>query len=454
MPGYSYRLLLSFFFFMALFSCKKDSAEKEEILTADAKMKDSAMAYIHEAYLWYDQIPANFNPRSFANLNNLMTGIRQYSREPGFPNPVDRFSFAVEKEVWDDVSVGSSKDFGLGIFFVNDSELRVRYVERNSPAEKAGIKRGWRITHINNISNISTSNAADIIQAVYINQSISRLDLVRHDGTLGTYTLEAAEYYSDPILLDSIYSGGGKKAGYLVFNSFLGDKEKISQSFINIFNRYAAEGIKEMILDLRYNGGGFGSVQEEFSNFLVPSAANGKLMMRLQYNKKLERFNESINFQKKGNLELNRLYVIVSSSTASASEYLINNLDPHIQIIILGPSASYGKPVGFWPIPVGQQYIFPVSSRGVNSRGEGNYFNGFQPVRQTADAINKNWGDATDPSLAAALQHIQTGSFGIVRSDPRILESRSVAKDLSNSRIESRYFKGTVIDGKAGLMVR
>jgi C-terminal processing protease CtpA/Prc len=376
-------------------------------------------------------------------LDNLMTGIRPYSTEPGFNAPVDRFSFAIEKEIWDDVSSGTSKNLGLNIFFPTDGDLRIRYVERNSPAEKAGVKRGWRITRINNITNISASNASEIIQAVYVNQSIT-LSVVRNDGTLGNYGFDAESYYSDPIILDSIYRNGAKKTGYLVFNSFLGEPQKIAQSFSQIFTRFSSEGVSDLILDLRYNGGGFVSVKEELANWLVPVSANGKLMMRQQYNNNLRQFNKSLDFNKKGNLNLNTLYVIVSSSTASASELLINSLTPHMQVIILGPSASYGKPVGYFPIPVGNEYIFPVSFRTVNSRGEGNYFNGFIPARQTADFMDKDWGNVNDLSLAGALTHSQTGSFGVLRPGTSILSSLSAETNACNRWIESRTFKGMV----------
>jgi carboxyl-terminal processing protease len=445
----SFALLLMFAF---SFSCKKDTQKNEEELTPQAKINDSAMAYIREAYLWYEQVPSSFSGRSFSNLENLMTSIRQFSREPGFANPVDRFSFAIEKEVWDNVSTGSSKDFGLGIFFPTEGDLRIRYVERNSPAEKAGIKRGWRITRINNITNISTTNAAEIVQAVYVFSSIT-LTVVRNDGTIGNYGLDAADYYADPILLDSIYRDGAKKTGYLVFNSFLGDRAQVGQSFNQIFTKYGAEGVTDMVLDLRYNGGGFVSVKEELANWLAPAQANGQLMMRQQFNKNLQQFNESINFQKKGNLALNRLFVIVSASTASASELLVNNLTPHMQVIILGPSPSNGKPVGYFPIPVGKEYIFPVSFRSVNSRGEGNYFNGFQPARQTVDAMDRDWGDTNDPSLAAALRFIQTGSFGALRPEPRILTGVSAEVMKCNAWIESRNFKGAVVDMKRPIVL-
>lgn len=438
------KILLGIGMVTILLACKKDKNGDDTNISPQARLNDSAIAIVKEAYLWHTQVPANFNARNFTSLDNLMTAIRQYSVEPGFSAPVDRFSFAIEQEVWDDVSSGSAKDFGLGIFFPSDGDLRVRFVERNSPAYLAGIKRGWKITRINNITNITASNANEIVNAVYGGSQSVALTLVKQNGESATFNLNAAEYYSDPILMDSIYREGAKKTGYLVFNSFLGDPQKIAQSFSQIFNRFSSEGVSDLVLDLRYNGGGFVSVKQDLANWIVPAAANGQLMMRQQFNNNLRQFNETLNFQKKGNLAIGKLYVIVSSSTASASELLINSLTPHMQVIILGPSASYGKPVGYFPIPVGKEYIFPVSFRSVNSLGEGNYFNGFIPARQTPDPMDRDWGNSGDPSLSAALKHSQTGSFGVIRPGTSILSSLSTETKSCNRWIESRSFKGMV----------
>ena len=158
-------------FFMG--SCKKDNVNSNPTPPAPPvvvdKIKDTTILYARDIYLWNTQIPASFNAQSYSDPNAIMEAIRSYSNEPGFSAPVDRWSFAVKKSEWDNASSGISKDFGFNIFFRSNTtdDLRVRFVEVASPAGKAGIKRGWRITKINGNTNMTTSNA-DFIVMVFM----------------------------------------------------------------------------------------------------------------------------------------------------------------------------------------------------------------------------------------------------------------------------------------------
>ena len=82
--------------------------------------------------------------KSYSGPEEIMEAIRQYSNEPGFSEPVDHYSFAMNQHEWDNLSNGIISDFGLNAFFFTDTDLRVRMVEEESPAGKAGIKRGWK----------------------------------------------------------------------------------------------------------------------------------------------------------------------------------------------------------------------------------------------------------------------------------------------------------------------
>ena len=407
-------------------------------------VKDSALLYARDIYLWYNQIPASFKPRTYADPDAIMKGIRPFSIEPGFTSAVDRWSFAAKQKDWDNVSAGIQQDFGMYVFFMQEGDLRVRFVEKNSPADKAGIRRGWKFTRINSLSNITTSSANAIVQAVYYS-STGSFGFQKPDGSTADVTLNAATYTSDPVLLDSVYTAGSKKVGYMVFNSFLGDTTSIYSSFTRIFNKFASNGVNDVVVDLRYNGGGYVSVQQKLANWLAPQAANGKVLMRQTFNDRYSRYNETTNFQKLGSLNLDRIFFIVSSGTASASEMLINNLRPHLNVRIVGPSASFGKPVGYFPIPVGDWYVFPVSLRSVNSNGEGNYFNGFAPEKTTADGIDKDWGDRTETSFSSVLNFISTGTFGVIRPNITLSTAENMAVGRSNQLLEGHTFKGAIV---------
>lgn len=377
--------------------------------TANA-LKDTTLLYSKDLYLWYNQIPSTLNAQTYSDPNAVMEGIRQYSNEPGFSTPVDKWSFAMKKMEWDNLSSGIAGDFGMSVFFFKEGDLRVKSVERSSPAGVAGIRRGWRITKINGSTNTSTTNADFISNAVWGSGNGS-FSFQKPDGTTVDLALHAGTYQEHPVYLDSIYTINSKKIGYFSFNSFLGDTTELYNEFARVFNRFANAGISDLVVDLRYNGGGYVTVQQKLANWLAPSAAHGQLMMKEQFNDKYTEFNTTDNFHKLGSLNLSRIYFIVSRSTASASELLINNLKPFMNVQLIGPGKTYGKPVGFFPVPVGDWYIFPVSFRSTNKNGQGNYFNGMELNHQVADGLDKDWGDITESCLQSALTNITTGVY-------------------------------------------
>ncbi|MFN2438682.1 MAG: S41 family peptidase [Chitinophagaceae bacterium] len=412
------RLLITSLLSIVIISACKKSDSGDDLTppppnpptSAADKIKDTVVEYSRDIYLWYNKIPTSFNGRNYADPDKIMTAIRQYSIEPGFAQPVDKWSFAVKQAEWDNVSSGIAGDFGLGVFFHTESDLRVKYVEPESSAGKAGIRRGWRIIKINGSDNINTSNATFIVQNVFQSTSTG-FTFQKPDNSTVTITLNATSYQENPIALDSVYTIDSKKIGYLVFNSFLGDTSAIYNSFTRIFNRFAQEGIGDVVVDLRYNGGGYVSLAERLANYLAPSSANGNIMMRQQYNDKYSRYNRETIFRKQGSLNLSRVFFIVSNSTASASELLINSLKPYMDVQLVGPNKSYGKPVGYFPIPVADWYIFPISFRTVNKNGEGNYYGGFALNYSVADGLDKDWGNITESSFASTLSYITSGIF-------------------------------------------
>jgi hypothetical protein len=368
-----------------------------------------------------------------------MTAIRAYSMEPGFSQPVDRWSFGIKQAEWNNVSSGTAQDFGMNVFFKVEGDLRVRFVERSSPAGVAGIRRGWRITKINGNTNITTGNADFIVGAVY-NSSSSSFTFQKPDGSTVDITLNGAAYQEHPVFLDSVYTAGTKKIGYLVFNSFLGDTVEINNEFQRVFNKFAQANVDEVAVDLRYNGGGYVSVSQKLADYLVSASANGQLMMKEQFNDRYTQYNDITNFQKAGSLNLNRIFFIVSSNTASASELVINNLRPFMNVMLVGPSKTYGKPVGFFPIPVGDWYIFPVSFRSTNKNGEGNYFDGLALSNQVADGLDKDWGDVNESAFASVVRYITTGAFrtqstGVYKED---------LQATAGNKILDKTFKGMI----------
>lgn len=437
-------LLASLASLALLQACKKNDVSNNSnpstggSTSPTSAVKDTAAMYAKDIYLWYNQIPATFNGQSYADPNAIMEAIRQYSNEPGFSAPVDKWSFAMKQSEWNNLSNGVSADFGMNVFFFKEGDLRVKSVERTSPAGIAGIRRGWRITKINGSTNIATSNADFISNAVW-NSSNGNFTFQKPDGSTVDIGLTSATYQEHPVYLDTVYTISSKKIGYLSFNSFLGDTNQVYSEFSRVFNKFANAGISDLIVDLRYNGGGYVSVQQKLADWLAPSSANGQLMMKEQFNDKYTQYNSVDNFKKLGSLNLSKIYFIVSHNTASASELLINNLKPFVNVQLVGPSKTYGKPVGFFPIDDGDWYIFPVSFRSTNNQGQGNYFNGMDLNSQVADGLDKDWGDVTETCLQSAISNITTGAYRLASTSGEAVRMQGV-----NDVLSAPEFKGAV----------
>lgn len=427
----SFVSIFAVLFFYA--SCKKnDTVSNPPDSSLEQKQKDSALAISRDIYLWNDQIPSTFDARAYDDLNELMIGVREFSIEPGFNEPVDLYSFAVKQNEWNDISKGIISDFGLNAFFYTDTDLRVRSVEEESPAGKAGIRRGWKFVTVAGSSDINSDNIDFLVESIYESPT-TQFTFEKPDGSLVSVTLNAATYKENPVYLDSIYTAGARKAGYIVFNSFLGDTAKVNSEFERIFNNFVAEGVTDVVIDLRYNGGGYVSLQNKLANYLIKPTANNGIMMTQQFNSNYADLNEVTMFKKQGSLNVSNIYFIVTDNTASASELLINNLKPYMNVKLVGPEPTYGKPVGFFPLPVGDWYIFPVSFRSTNSRNEGSYFDGLAVDQVVNDGLDKDWGDRNESALASVLSHIGTGAFASAPPLPGL-----------NSTLESNRKKGNI----------
>jgi len=458
----NYRFLLMLVLVLSIFiSCQKTvdapappvtPPVTPPVVSVDDIVKDSALFYAREIYLWYNQIPASFNPRTYADPDAIMKAIRPYSIEPGYTKPVDRWSFAITKAEWNNVTSGIAGDFGIDIFFFNSpsvtTDLRVKSVERESPAGKAGVRRGWRITKINGSTNIDAAieTSLNAVIAAVLNSASTSFTFLKPDGTSVDITLNAASYKTHPVMVDSVYSISSKKIGYLVFDAFIGDTTEIKNELDRVFNRFATEGVNEAIIDLRYNGGGYGFLAERMSDYLAPSSVSGTLMMTTKHNDKYSSWNTSRNFTKRGSVNLSRVIFIVSRGTASASEVLINNLIPVMDVKLIGRDNTHGKPVGFYGFPAGIWYVFPVATKNVNKNGDANYFNGFTPHAIVADGLDKNWGDVTETSLASAIKFITTGAFRL-QADPVYRELPQIT--TANAKLDEHSFKGTINNRKS-----
>ncbi|MEY3619687.1 MAG: hypothetical protein RLZZ391_53, partial [Bacteroidota bacterium] len=322
--------------------CKKDTvdpAPKPTTPTTTVNPNVAANTWIHEAmsyyYLWNTKMPTLASSNTSAKPTDYFyTLLNDYGK-------TDRFSWIDESYTnLQNQLNGVSTVLGIknNAFYTDDTKTSLAfvlaYVLKGSPADKAGLKRGDIILKVDD-QTITNSNYTTILS----NQT---LKLGLGDFTNGAFvsngrnvTVTKVELQTNPILADTIIAWSGKKVGYLAYSQFL---TSYDDSLRAIFGRFKAAGVNELVLDFRYNGGGYVVSSDLITNLTVKDAAAkvGKLMNKKVYNSTytayLERTSGASAFETLFKAEpnnlgtLNRVFVLIAGNTASASELVINNL--------------------------------------------------------------------------------------------------------------------------------
>jgi hypothetical protein len=209
------------------------------------------------------------------------------------------------------------------------------------------------------------------------------------------------------VLIDTVYNFDTKKIGYFVLESFISTTESELNS---VFADFKNKGVTELIVDLRYNGGGQVSVSSYLANLIGGSVAFGKIYTKSYHNDKNTNLNDYILFNANNNsLPLNKVTFITTQSSASASELLINGLKPFLGITLVGEK-THGKPVGMYTFKFRDPSIdwafVPICFTMRNANNEGDYYDGIPVNINAADDITLPFGDVNEASLNAALLNL------------------------------------------------
>jgi len=442
--------------------------------TEEDLLKDSVYLYTKEVYLWQDVIPSydQFNPRQYTGTSELEAAQNEMNAIRAL-QPLDRFSFVTTDAQSSGLQTGQDVDFGFFIKAASIDQVQpldsiywfVTYAYAQSPAGQAGVQRGWYISKINGTPIGYDQPSVDILNTVFFGTGTSaQFEFTKPDGSTTTSTLTKSSYTANSVLYKNVLTAGTKKVGYMVFNQFFGQpsRDELAQTF----DYFTAQGIDELVVDLRYNPGGSVETEDTLSDLIAPLSANNQTMYSYVFNQTLQNnqhqlirnklgygdiFKQADNtviFEKAGTLNLSRVFFIVTNGTASASELLINNLKPYMDVKLIGDT-TYGKPVGFFPIPIFTYDIYPISFKTINSAGNADYYKGFAPDRLEADGVDKAWGDVSEPSLADALHYISTGSFGRMAAESNSSRLRGMDETKSTNRaLNDNKFSGMFIERK------
>lgn len=489
-------LYLAFGLLIFTSSCKKDPKStpgpvtpRVPVAASRAELtKDSIYLYAKDTYYWNEPFPTYdvFKPRQYATDQAVLDAIVNL---PGNNKPVDKYSFLDDGKVASELS-GVSGNYGFSVFYNGGSgstDLRVKYVSPNSPAASKGLKRGYRITKLNGRTDLNSSVSANISfigDAVFGSAASVSMTVEKPGGATEDITVSRGSYASTPIFFTKIYPVGSKKVGYIVYNSFTtNSKDALTAKFAE----FTAAGVTELIVDLRYNGGGSVGTADLFTNLIAPASLNGTTMYTTFWTKtmqdgkakilenqpltdangKLQPFTGGVNgvhatyadidykpaantekFAKTGSANISKVVFLVLSGTASASELLINNLKPHMDVKLIG-GKTYGKPVGFFAINIDKLDLYIPQFETKNSRNEGGYYTGMAVDFSVADDVSKDFGDPTERLLAAALSYSEKGTFSLGKANNSISSTKAMSFSEAarlTEEIDKNRFKGMVDD--------
>jgi C-terminal processing protease CtpA/Prc len=358
---------------------------------------------LRDIYFWYQQLP-DPDPVGFASPEAYLDAVRY--------KPIDTSYSYITNKAASDAFFSDSQFIGIGLAThqTSASTLRVTEVFPDSPASEAGLGRGDYLLSING------KGVPDLIRTGEINTIFgpSQIGVVvdltwrRLLGGEASATLTKRAVTIPTVSRTQVYDQSrGTRVGYVVFRNFV---RPSTGALDTAFTELSAAGAGELILDLRYNGGGLLSVAQHLSSLIGGTVTNGQVFVELFHNDKNASRNKTLAYDDPPSaLSLSRLIVIATRATASASESVINGLRPFIPVTVVG-NTTFGKPVGQYGYDFCDKTLFPVAFEVRNARGQGDYFNGIPADCAASDDLDHAIGDEGEASLAEALHYIRSGT--------------------------------------------
>ncbi len=384
-------------------------------------------AYLDDEYLWYNEIvevpKENYNtPQGYFNALLVKTK--------------DHFSFT-QDQVKIDGFFESGTDMGYGIMWVSDpvanNSIRVAAVDAKSPAALQGILRGDYLLSVDGVS-IYSMTRNDYIEALYPpEKGVTHTFEIYRSGFAQAQqiVLTSADTIQDPVPLATVIPFNNKNIGYLLFNDHIATA---TSPLIAAVRQFQIAKIDDMVLDLRYNTGGYLYVADELASMLRGNITSRSIFTSIEYNDKHSDWNRSYfftnySFAEKSlmpMLSLNRIYILTSNMTCSASEAIINSLSPFLEVIRIG-STTCGKPYGFNQENNCGIAYFAINFQSKNSIGQTVPTAGYAPTCAAYDDLNNPLGSPMEGMLASALSYQEQGQCTL----PTLMQSAKAVRQQS-----------------------
>lgn len=388
------RIILIFTLIM-FSSCTKDTVSDYEII--NSWIEENMNKY----YLWNEHI----------NTKNVNKNVspEEYFKQIILPD--DTYSFTVEnfKKLLLSLEENKWAGYTFALYSIdnsNDVHGKITYIVKNTPADKAGLKRGMIFDEINGIS-LSLDNYSELISKINTQHTLTVSEK--------NYNLQVIEIDECPVFLDTIYNVNNYKVGYLVYNSFFSDNGDLSENYNlllnNVFGKMKNENINELILDLRYNQKGNIEGSLVLASLVVKNLSTKEIFAKYQYNNSLQKsisekygdeysnlyFKNAVNSQLLNNIgdNLNRIIILTSVKTGAIGEIFINGLKPFMDVFIIG------SPIGVKNVfttflyeeetekqRINSWAIVPAVMKIANNKGNADY--SFQPDIEITEPLEDN----------------------------------------------------------------
>ncbi|MBT3136622.1 peptidase [Alteromonas sp. ALT199] len=403
-------------------------------------------SWTNDTYLWYDEVDDN-DPENFS----ILAYFDQLKTNELTPSgtPKDNFHFSQDTAEYNELSQsGISSGFGFSWEFGSNTvprELTVRYTEPGSPAAAANVPRGAKVVSINGVDfvNDNTQQGVNALNDGLFPDDAGtttsfQFELI--DGTNMSVDITSADINVTPVQNVKVFDTENGKTGYFQFNTFIVTAQ---EGLIDAFDTFVDQNVTELVMDLRYNGGGRLALASQLSYMVAgPNQTNNATFETLQFNDKNPTTNpvtgdtisptpfyRNVIDYNAGlltdtllpSLSLTRVYVISTGATCSASEAVMNALRGiDVEVVQIG-STTCGKPYGFYPTDNCGETYFTIQFQGVNNKGFGDYADGFMPTTtpnfdfelpgcDVEDDFTASLGDPNEGMLSAALEFAATGS--------------------------------------------
>jgi carboxyl-terminal processing protease len=356
---------------------------------------------MNDIYLWYRELP-DVDPTSFASPEQYLEAVRYRTLD-------STFSYITSRAA-NDAFFSESQFIGFGLSTIlNDRQMRVTQVFPESPASEAGLSRGDLIVEIGGELVATLVSSGQIGSAFGPSEIGVELDIVFTDQTGQRHAAHVVKRLVTipTVSLTRVYNVDGRRIGYIFFRNFVTPSY---EALDNAFAELSGAGVDDLVLDLRYNGGGLVNVAQHLASYIGGVRTDGQVFAEYFHNDKNAFRNRIIRFENKPqHLTLDRLIVVTTGSSASASELVINALRPFMPVVVIG-GKTYGKPVGQYGIAFCDKLLAPVSFALRNADGQGDFFDGFAPDCAAPDDADHQLGDTEEGSLKEALRFATTGA--------------------------------------------